>query len=313
MRRCPRAVTGLIPNVAAFHVKGARTEFLQPTTWQEALETKAAHPEARPISGGTDLMVELNFARGRPETVMDLTRVPELREWGTENGRLWVGAGVTYSRIIDELGSRLPGLAMASRTVGSPQIRNRGTVGGNLGTASPAGDALPPLYVSGAEIELASVDGTRRAPVTEFIEAPGKTAVGPKELISAFHVPEADGPQQYAKIGTRNAMVIAVCSIGLALHPETREVHVCIGSAGPTPIRAYEAEEFIRGTMEENRTWESRAELEETVLGRFGELVSDAARPIDDVRGTASYRRHAVGVLARRVFRWAWDEYRGGE
>ena len=287
-------------------------EFLQPTTWQEALEAKAAHPEARPIFGGTDLMVELNFDRGRPEYVMDLTRVSELGEWETENGRLRIGAGVTYSGIIEELGDRLPGLSMASRTVGSPQIRNRGTVGGNLGTASPAGDALPPLYVSNAEVELASVEGTRRVPIVDFIEAPGKTTLEPEELISAFYIPEADGPQQYAKIGTRNAMVIAVCSLGLAVHPERGEVYTCIGSAGPTPIRAYEAEEFIRCVLEEERLWESRKGLDEAALERFGELVAGAARPIDDVRGSGEYRRHAVGVLARRTLRWVWDEYRGG-
>lgn len=273
---------------------------------------KATHPEARPICGGTDVMVELNFARARPETVMDLTRVPELREWGSESGRLRVGAGVTYTRVMRELGDRLSGLAMASRTVGSPQIRNRGTVGGNLGTASPAGDALPPLYVSDADVELASTKGTRLVPVAEFIEAPKRTTMRPEELISAFLIPEASGPQQYAKVGPRNAMVIAVCSLGLAVHPERETVCACIGSTGPTPIRAYAAEEFIRGVLEEEGLWASRDGLGEAALGRFGELVSAATRPISDVRGTAEYRTHAVGVLARRTLGWAWAEYRGG-
>jgi CO/xanthine dehydrogenase FAD-binding subunit len=287
-------------------------EFVQPLDWEEALEVKASRPEARPIFGGTDVMVELNFGRARPEVVMDLTRVPELREWGEEDGRLRVGAGVTYTRILEELKGRLPGLAMASRTVGSPQIRNRGTVGGNLGTASPAGDALPPLYVCGAEVEVASVRGARRIPVEEFVTGPKRNALRDDELILSFVLPEAGGPQQYTKIGPRNAMVIAVCSLGLALHPEWREVGVCIGSAGPTPIRAREAEGFIRGVLEEENLWESRGQLGETALGRFGELVAGAARPISDVRGTAEYRRHAVGVLARRALRWAWEEYREG-
>lgn len=284
--------------------------FLQPSDWREALEAKAAHPGAVPIFGGTDLMVEMNFARGRPDVVLDLTRVPELGEWGEEDGHLRVGAGVTYARIIRELGERLPGLAMASRTVGSPQIRNRGTVGGNLGTASPAGDGLPPLYASDAEVEVASVDGTRRVPVAEFVVGPKRNALREDELISAFRIPEAEGPQQYAKIGTRNAMVIAVCSFGLALHPERGKVGACIGSAGPTPIRASDAETFIQGVLEEGGLWGSRAEMGRAALARFGELVADAARPIDDVRGTAEYRRHSVGVLARRTLKWAWDEYR---
>jgi CO/xanthine dehydrogenase FAD-binding subunit len=277
----------------------------------EALEAKNAHPEAVPIRGGTDVMVELNFARSRPDVVLDLSRVEELEEWGTEDGLLRVGAGVSYTRIIEEIGDRLPGLAMASRTVGSPQIRNRGTVGGNLGTASPAGDGLPPLYASEAEVEVVSVDGSRKMSVVDFVRGPKQNALAGNELISAFYVAPADGPQQYSKIGTRNAMVIAVCAFGLALHPGRGRVGACIGSAGPTPIRAEEAERFVQGVIEEGGLWESRAAIPEAALRRFGELVAGTARPIDDVRGTAEYRRHSVGVLARRALGWAWDEYRG--
>jgi CO/xanthine dehydrogenase FAD-binding subunit len=284
-------------------------EFFQPVSWREALEVKAAHSGAVPIFGGTDVMVDLNFDRERPGAVLDLTRVPEIQEWEEGNGRVRVGAGVTYTRIIVELGDRLPGLAMASRTVGSPQIRNRGTVGGNLGTASPAGDALPPLYASDAEVELASTEGTRRVPVAEFITGPKKNSLKSSELIAAFHIPPAEGPQQYAKIGPRNAMVIAVCAFGLALHPEQRKVGTCLGSAAPTPVRASEAEEFIEGILE----WDSREEIDASALGRFGDMVEMAARPITDVRGTSAYRAHAVGVLARRTLKWAWDEYRGGK
>ena len=210
-------------------------EVLQTDSWQEALELKAADPEAVPVAGGTDLMVELNFDRIRPRVILDLTRIPELTEWGPENGRLRVGAGVTYARLITELGDRLPGLAMASRTVGSPQIRNRGTVGGNLGTASPAGDGLPPLFASDAEVEVASRTGTRRIAVDEFVTGPKRNCLGPDELIAAVHIAPADGPQQFAKIGTRNAMVIAVCSLALSISPGQRGVAACVGSAGPTP------------------------------------------------------------------------------
>jgi CO/xanthine dehydrogenase FAD-binding subunit len=186
-------------------------------------------------------------------------------------------------------------------------------VGGNLGTASPAGDGLPPLYASDAEVEVASVKSTRRVPVAEFIAGPKRNALKPDELISAFHIPEARGPQQYAKVGTRNAMVIAVCSFGLALHPGQRRVGTCVGSAAPTPVRAADAEAFIEGILEERELWGSRAQIGEAGLKRFGELVEPAARPISDVRGTAAYRRHAVGVLARRALKWAWDEYRAGD
>jgi CO/xanthine dehydrogenase FAD-binding subunit len=285
-------------------------EILSPDTWEQALAMKAAQPEAIPIAGGTDLMVALNFDRARPQAILDLTRVPELRDWEADDGRLRIGAGVTYVRLIEELGARLPGLALASRTVGSPQIRNRGTVGGNLGTASPAGDGLPPLYVSDAEVELASATGTRRLPVAEFVTGPKRQAAREDELIAAFHLPAATGPQQFAKIGTRNAMVIAVCSLSLAIWPERRAVCACIGSAGPTPIRAGEAEAFIVGVLDEEDLWERRGPLSGAALERFGELVAAAAAPIDDVRGSAVYRRHALGVLARRTLTWAWEEQR---
>jgi len=285
-------------------------EILAPDTWEQALAMKAAQPDAVPIAGGTDLMVALNFDRARPQAILDLTRVAELRDWGTDDGRLRIGAGVTYTRLIEELGERLPGLAIASRTVGSPQIRNRGTVGGNLGTASPAGDGLPPLYVSDAEVELASATGTRRLPVAEFVTGPKRQAARDDELIAAFHLPAATGAQQFAKIGTRNAMVIAVCSLSLAVWPERRAVCACIGSAGPTPIRAGEAEAFIAGVLDEEGLWEGRGPLSRAALERFGELVAAAAAPIDDVRGSAAYRRHALGVLARRLLTWAWEEQR---
>jgi CO/xanthine dehydrogenase FAD-binding subunit len=285
-------------------------EILAPESWEEALALKAANPEAVPIAGGTDVMVELNFDRMRPAAMLDLTRVAALSEWGADDGWLRVGAGVSYTRIIDELGDRLPSLAVASRTVGSPQIRNRGTVGGNLGTASPAGDALPPLYVADAEVELAATSGTRRVPVAEFITGPKRTSAREGELIAAFHVPAAQGAQQFAKIGTRNAMVIAVCSLALAIWPERRAVRACLGSAGPTPLRATEAEAFIGGVLDEDALWESRGPIGDSALQRFGELVAAAARPIDDVRGSAAYRSHALAVLGRRTLSWAWEEQR---
>lgn len=285
-------------------------EVLQTDSWREALELKAAHPDAAPIIGGTDLMVELNFDRIRPRVILDLTRIPELSEWGPDNGGLRIGAGVTYTRLITELGDRLPGLAIAARTVGSPQIRNRGTVGGNLGTSSPAGDGLPPLYASDAEVELVSRAGARRVPVGEFITGPKRNCLADDELIAGFHIAPAEGPQQFAKVGTRNAMVIAVCSLALSIWPERGGVAACIGSAGPTPIRCGEAEQFIAGVLDEHDLWGNPAPVPDAALERFGELVAHAARPIDDVRGTARYRCHALGVLARRTLAWSWEAYR---
>jgi CO/xanthine dehydrogenase FAD-binding subunit len=280
-------------------------EFVQPTSWEEALDAKAALPASLPIAGGTDVMVELNFDRRRPDAILDLTRVPELRDWGHDDGQLRIGAGVSYTRVIDELGDSLPGLALASRTVGSPQIRNRGTIGGNLGAASPAGDAHPPLLAAAAEVELASTRGLRRVPVRDFYVGPKRNVLAEDELIAAICVAPAAGPQQFSKIGTRNAMVIAACSFALSLDPVARRAGTGIGSAGPTPLVAGEAERFLEAALTEAGAWEGGSALGEPALERFGELVASAARPIDDVRSTAAYRVHALGVLARRTLAWA--------
>ncbi len=284
-------------------------EFLQPGSWEEALAAKAAQPGALPIAGGTDVMVELNFDARRPEALLDLTRIPGLARWSAENGGIRLGACVSYTRLIEDLGGQLPGLAMAARTVGSPQIRNRGTVGGNLGAASPAGDCHPPLLAAGAEIEVASVRGIRTIPAADFYTGVKRNALAPDELIAAVLIRPAAGPQQFSKIGTRNAMVIAVASFCIALDIHNGAVGSGIGSAAPTPRRATAAERFLADALAEARLWESRADLPASIVGEFGERVSAAAAPVDDVRGTAAYRRRALAVMARRTLTWAWNEY----
>ena len=293
--------------------KELSVDFMQPTSWDEALSARAAAPGALPLAGGTDVMVEINFDARRPEALLDLNRVPELTTWERVDGWVRLGAGVTYTRLIAELGDALPGLAMAARTVGSPQIRNRGTVGGNLGAASPAGDCHPVLLATGAIVEVTSARGPRQIPAAEFFVGPKRNALAADELITSVLIPAAPGPQQFAKVGTRNAMVIAVCAFALELRPgamSSARVGTGIGSAGPTPLRAPEAEEFLDGALSEAGLWESAGPLPGAVTQRFGELVGAAARPIDDVRGTAAYRRHALSVLARRTLAWAWAAYR---
>jgi CO/xanthine dehydrogenase FAD-binding subunit len=271
----------------------------------QALELKAAHPDATCVQGGTDVMVGLNLDHGRPTALLDLSRVTELHSWERVNGHVNLGAGVSYTRICNELADLLPGLAMASRTVGSLQIRNKGGVGGNLGTASPAGDAHPALLATGATIHAASVRGNRAIDIDDFFLAPKKSALEPDELITSITIPVATGGQQYTKIGTRNAMVIAVASFGVAIDQENRKVGAGIGSAGPTPIRPREAE-----ALAQELPWDSMADLSEELTRRFGELVAAAARPIDDIRGTAAYRRHTLAVIARRTLTWAWNDTR---
>jgi CO/xanthine dehydrogenase FAD-binding subunit len=255
-----------------------RVEVLSPRTLAEALHLKAAQPAAVPIQGGTDLMVALNFDRSRPETVLNLNEVPELRGWSRENGALVLGAGLTYAEAMaGQLAELLPALAEASRTVGSPQIRNRGTIGGNLATASPAGDALPPLAIERAEVECASVRGVRRLPLADFVTGVKRNALAADELITAVRLTPSGAPQTFMKVGPRNAMVIAVVSLAVSAGDELR---AAIGSASPRPV-------VVTAPRDE--------------VASFPERVAAAASPIDDVRGTAAYRRHALEVLTRRA------------
>jgi CO/xanthine dehydrogenase FAD-binding subunit len=276
-------------------------EFVLPATLEEALEAKRDMPEARAICGGTDLMVELNFDKGRPAGLIDVSRLAELREWRRENGSLFLGSGVTYSRIEREL-PQVTSLVQASRSVGSPQIRNRGTVGGNLGTASPAGDALPPLAVHEAEIVFGKAGGGERSvPFAEFMTGPKRHVGEPDELILGARWPVMHGVGTFSKIGTRNAMVISVAALAMVLDEGRREVRVGLGSVGPVILRAPDAEAYAAGEVD----WDdASAPLGDGVAEEFGRLVAAAARPIDDVRGSAAYRRHAVEVLARRSLTW---------
>ena len=281
-------------------------EFLRATSWADALSLKAERPGALPIAGGTDVMVEINFDRRRPDALLDLNPVSELAEWHRDGDHVELGAGVVYTRLIDELGADLPGLATASRTVGSPQIRNRGTLGGNLGSASPAGDTHPVLLALGATVSAASVRGARTIAIDDFYVGVKKSALTDDELIRSVRIPLGTGPCHFAKIGTRNAMVIAVCSFAVALDVAARGVRTGIGSAAPTPRRAPDAETFAASELD----WSGRTSLDGAVARRFGDLAAAAAVPINDVRGTAAYRRHAVAVMARRSLHCAWEEYR---
>jgi CO/xanthine dehydrogenase FAD-binding subunit len=284
-------------------------DVLLPATLAEALEQRAASPGALPIAGGTDVMVEMNAGHLRPETVIDVSRLPELGTWSLDGEVLTLGAGVTYARILREL-PEMRALAQASRSVGSPQIRNRGTVGGNLGTGSPAGDSLPVLAVHDAEILVRSAGrGERAVPWRDFLVGEKRTALEPDELIVGARWRVLRGPQSFGKVGTRNAMVISVASLCFALDEETRTARVALGSVAPTVVRAPEAEAFLADALGRAGAWEDAdARLDPADAEAFAERVVAAASPIDDVRGSVAYRRHAVVVLARRALGWALGE-----
>jgi len=257
----------------------------RPSGLEEGLEALAASPEATLLAGGTDLMVEINYHARRPEHVIALRRVKELKEW---DGRR-LGAGVTFRRI--EQGP-IRALAQLARTVGSPQIRAAGTIGGNLGTASPAGDSHPFLAACDAHIELQSRRGTRTLRWDEFLVGVKRTSRQDDELITAVVLPEAlPRRQEFAKVGVRSAMVIATVSACVMVDDEG-QARVALGAVGPTVLRARRAEEMIN----------SESEKSDAALAEFARLVSEEVKPITDHRSTEEYRRHAAGVLSRRLF-----------
>jgi CO/xanthine dehydrogenase FAD-binding subunit len=273
---------------------------------EEALESLARAPHALVLAGGTDAMVEINFGHRRPLDVLAVDRVPELALWQRDGAILRIGAGVTYTELEGLPFSVLvPALAHASRTVGSPQIRNAGTIGGNVATASPAGDTLPVLVALDASIELHSVEGVRVVPWHEYFVGPKRTTRRDNELVVAVHVPVRRGPQVFLKVGTRNAMVIAVASLCLAVDLDERTLRCGLGAVGPVPLRAAEAESWVVDQL--HWTHDTVQLRSSSGAQEFGRLVADAARPIDDHRGTAAFRRHAIAVCAERALERVCD------
>ena len=271
---------------------------LIPRSIDEACAALDAHGDALLLAGGTDLMVAVNAGRARPTTVVALDRVDGLRSWSRDGSALTLGAGLTYADLAEPaLAALVPALAQAARTVGSPQIRNAGTLGGNVATASPAGDTLPVLAALDAVVMVRSSLGEREVPFATFCVGPKQTALVPGELIVGIRVPVLDGPQEFLKVGTRNAMVISVATVAALVDLSGRIVRVGLGSVGPTILRAPEAEAWVVDHLD----WEARRVPDPRTAATFGELVADAARPIDDHRSTAAYRRHCAGVLARRA------------
>jgi CO/xanthine dehydrogenase FAD-binding subunit len=272
-----------------------------PESLESALAALTAYPGATVLAGGTDLMVEVNDGRRPLTRVVAVGRVPELTGIRVDGATVVIGAAATFAQLErDPVADLVPALAYAARTVGSPQIRNAATIGGNLATASPAGDALPVLVALGASVEIAGTNGRRLVRIADFFAGTKRSVLDAGELVVAVQVPVLHGPQDYLKVGVRNAMVIAVASLALAVDLEARRVGIGLGSVGPTPLAAPEACSWVASRAR----WRSDGvEVGAEDVVEFGERVAGAARPIDDHRGTARYRRHAVNVLARRALR----------
>jgi CO/xanthine dehydrogenase FAD-binding subunit len=275
-----------------------------PLTIREALDALTSAPDARLIQGGTDMMVEINFNHLKPHNVIALRRVQELRRW-TKNadGTITIGAGVPYQEMeTGELKNLVPALAEAARTVGSPQIRAAGTLGGNLGTCSPAGDGLPVLFALDAVIHLQSSESSRVLSVHDFMLGVKRNARASNEIITAVTMPLLDGWQGYAKVGVRNAMVISVASACLAVDKSTKSVRIALGAVGPTIIRCRDAEAWLAEQLDISTS----TGIDVATAKEFGRRVSIESKPIDDHRSTAEYRRHAIGVLAQRLITRAY-------
>jgi CO/xanthine dehydrogenase FAD-binding subunit len=271
-----------------------------PTSVDQLIDLLSEHPNANLLAGGTDFMVEVNLHGRHPQTVINLRRVEELHEWSYRHTQqtVTIGSAVPYSVMeTGKIAELIPALAQAARTVGSPQIRAAGTLGGNLGTCSPAGDSLPVLSALNAVIHLIGPQGTRDVPWEEFMLGVKKNALGSGEFVHSITVPVIQGWQGYAKVGTRNAMVISTASACLVRDTEEGLISIALGSVGPTIIRCSQAEKWLR----KNTSLRAGAQINADLALEFGRRVSDEATPIDDHRSTAAYRRHCVAILAQRL------------
>ncbi|MFZ8916774.1 MAG: FAD binding domain-containing protein [Ilumatobacteraceae bacterium] len=267
---------------------------LVPRSLSEALDLLRSDPSATLLAGGTDLMVEINLHDRRPTSVVSLSRIDELKTFHVGDDVVTIGAAVPYADMEHgPIAEALPALAQAARTVGSPQIRAAGTLGGNLGTCSPAGDGLPVLAALDAVIDVVGPDGDRHIPFNDFMVGVKRNSLAGGEIIRSVSIPRSDCWQGYAKVGSRNAMVIATAS--LCLSRSSSSVTVALGAVGPTIIRAIDAESWLADACDLS------LKVPSDVASEFADRVAASARPIDDHRSTAAYRRHAVRVLARRL------------
>ena len=270
-----------------------------------ALAALREHADARLIQGGTDLMVEINFNHVKPTTMVSLRDVEALRTIRTDTpGIMSIGSGVPYSVIEGEpVLTAVPALAQAARTVGSPQIRAAGSLGGNLGTCSPAGDTLPVMFALDASIRLSTIDSSRVVSIHDFMTGVKRSVRQHDEIITAIDFPIINGWQGYSKVGVRNAMVISVASACLVADHENADVRIALGSVGPTIIRCRSAESWLKTTLDLS----TRSTISLDVANEFGRRAAEESSPIDDHRSTAQYRRHAISVLVSRLLRKAYQ------
>ncbi len=266
------------------------------TSLEDALEFKRGHPAAHPLLGGTDAIAQWQAGAPRPEHVLALEALGDLKRVDIGREGVTIGAGVSHFTLAHDavMRERLPALAAAARTVGAPAIQMMGTLAGNIANASPAADVPPVLLAYGAEVVAAAVEGERRIPLERFYTAYRRTALAPQELVVAVFVPwPREGTYaDYYKIGTRAAQSIARVGLAGCLLAERGTVtraRLGAASVAPTPVRLVDVERLVEGGA-----------LSADLAARARDLAAACVSPIDDVRGTAAYRRRALGALVER-------------
>ncbi len=269
---------------------------VRPRSLSEALELLQAEPQKTPLAGGTDILIRALDGELERTNLVDLTAIPELQGIEQRTDTLWIGATTSHAAIAASplVAQVLPPLAEACALIGAPQVRNRGSLGGNLANASPAADTVPPLYVAEAVVELASAVSRRTVPIAEFFTGPGGTVLEPGELIVGVRIPSREGLRGgFRRLGQRRAQAISKVSVAVALSGELERpdwVRVAFGAVAPTVIRAEAVEAELTAEGEDR-------------LERALEAARREVRPIDDIRSTREYRREMAAVLLGRVLR----------
>ncbi len=269
-----------------------------PATLGELWTCLNDHPQALLFAGGTDVFVQLRAGKKEAATLVGLERITELREIRDDGGDIRIGAAVTHQDILRHplIAAHLPVLNQAIATLGSPPVRAMGTLGGNLCTASPAGDTLPPLYVLAAQVEIAAPSGARLMPIKDFITGPGRTCLKPGEIVSAVCVPKPAGGyfHHFEKVGQRKSMACAVASLAalikLSVSGIVEEARLAWGSVGPTVMTDRALDESLGGKK-----------LSRETLSEAAERTRRVVAPIDDIRASADYRRAVSGNLLLRL------------
>ncbi|MBN1277581.1 MAG: xanthine dehydrogenase family protein subunit M [Deltaproteobacteria bacterium] len=269
-----------------------------PETQAELFDIIACNPKSRMFAGGTDLLVKLRSGQFDSDDLVSLERIDELKGVEDYGDEVFIGACTTHSALIADpvIQMHFPVLVKALRVLGSPQIRNMGTIGGNIVTASPAGDTLPPLYLLEADLELKTKDSSRLVGIKDFIKGPGRNDLAPGEILARVRLRKcpAYNLQHYEKVGQRNSLAISIVSLAAVLNVSDKgiitEVRFSWGSAGPTVITCKEAEAVLAGRPVSNESLEKAARL-----------ARKAVKPIADVRASAEYRRQVSGNLILRI------------